>query len=40
MTFKILCTSFEAPTWPYQIKQTMKIGQEIREKKQFLLFLE
>ena len=22
MNFKILCTSFEAPTKPYQIKQT------------------
>ena len=31
MNFKILCRSFEAPTKPYQIKQTIKIGQEIEK---------
>ena len=32
MNFKILCRSFEAHTKPYQIKQTIKIGQEMTEK--------
>ena len=32
MNFKILCRTFEARTKPYQIKQTIKIGQEMTEK--------
>ena len=33
MNFKILCRSFEAPTQPYQIKQTeLKSAKEIEEK--------
>ena len=32
MNFKILCRGFEAPTQPYQIRQTeSKIGQEIEK---------
>ena len=38
MNFKFPCWSFEARTKPYQIKQTIKIGQEMTEKKQTLKF--
>ena len=35
MNFKILCTNFEAPTQPYQIKQTeSKSAKKWTEKKQ------
>ena len=41
MNFEILCTSLEAPHLALSDKTNrMKIGQEMWEEKQFMLFLE